>query len=182
MSDYFKTYTGKKIFPAHLEDMDVDIVDIAHALSNVNRYNGHLKFPYNVANHSLLVTKFVRQELHYSNPWTLDKYHKPYLLSALLHDASEAYLPDIASPWKEVYPETFKVFDEKLIQIIFKHFGLTYPYSKIIKQVDKDIRGSEIACLTDWEEGLHDKYGYKIVPMDSRFAEEKFLEKFYELR
>lgn len=66
------------------------IETIAHALSNINRWTGHTSRPFSVAQHSLLVSHLVPPE---------------FALGALLHDATEAYLGDIAAPLKSLLPE-----------------------------------------------------------------------------
>lgn len=62
--------------------------DIAHALSRINRFNGYtIGEPWSVAQHSMLVESL------------LPEHAGPELrLAALLHDAHEAYLGDIATP------------------------------------------------------------------------------------
>lgn len=49
------TVTGKELDIFAITEEDVDITDIIHALSLINRYNGHTKFPYTVAQHSVYV-------------------------------------------------------------------------------------------------------------------------------
>ena len=63
----------------------VNVVDIAHALSQVNRFTGHTRKAYNVAEHSCHVASLLPDE---------------YKLEGLLHDASEAYIADMATPVK----------------------------------------------------------------------------------
>lgn len=178
-----RTYTGKYFYPDDVGSLEVDIEDIAHALSMMNRYCGHLDYFYSVAQHSLIV-----EELVCGMSTTL---YTDRLLGALLHDASEAYMPDMPSPIKQLLPD-FKKKEEELSQHIFSHYNLAYPYEGIIKEIDSAIRGSEIKCLTSWEEEwggeFTDEFGqrwdtleYKIIPMPQKYAEEKFLQRFYEL-
>lgn len=63
----------------------IRIDDICHGLAHVCRFNGQPRHHYSVAQHSLIVADIVPQE------------HK---LAALLHDATEAYVADIARPIK----------------------------------------------------------------------------------
>ena len=65
----------------------VNIADIAHALSQVNRFTGHTMLPYSVAEHSVHVANLLPDE---------------YKLEGLLHDASEAYIADMATPVKQL--------------------------------------------------------------------------------
>lgn len=80
-----QTYTGKLVNPLALKLEDISIEDIAHSLALKCRFGGHTTRFLSVAEHSVNVSKLVSWE---------------YALPALLHDASEAYLPDIASPLK----------------------------------------------------------------------------------
>lgn len=75
------TYTGQHLDPCNLNVNDIDILDIAHALSMANRFAGHTAVPINVAQHSVYVSRLC------TTPH--DR------LQGLLHDASEAYLGDV---------------------------------------------------------------------------------------
>lgn len=76
------TYTGKHIDPLALNVEDIDIEDIAHHLSCINRFNGALRRPVNVACHSIHVCRLL-----HGTGWEME---------GLLHDAPEAYLGDIS--------------------------------------------------------------------------------------
>lgn len=99
---YIRTFTGIKFTPLSPRLEDIDIRDIAHALSNLCRFTGHTPVFYSVAEHSVLVSKLVEPK---------------YALGALLHDASEAYLNDIAGPIKPFFPEYVKA-EKKLQDLI----------------------------------------------------------------
>lgn len=73
------TWTGRLVDPFALRPQDVDIHDIAHALSRQCRYGGMGRF-YSTAEHSVLLCVYLHR-LH-----GLGK-------QALMHDAHEAYLP-----------------------------------------------------------------------------------------
>ncbi|MGB6213678.1 phosphohydrolase [Pseudomonas mandelii] len=64
--------------------------DIAHALANLCRFNGHTREHYSVAQHSLIVCDLAPEK---------------HQLSALIHDATEAYLGDMTRPLKALMPE-----------------------------------------------------------------------------
>ena len=91
MEAIIETYSGKQANILEPEKSEIVIEDIAHALSNQCRFTGHTKRFYSVAQHSCAVHDLLKK----SHP------AQPYLqLIGLMHDASEAYLSDIASPWK----------------------------------------------------------------------------------
>lgn len=94
---WINTISGRKLNPFHPECDQVTIEDIAHSLSRLNRYTGHIvPEHYSVAEHSILVSQMVEEELEkrgYSEKEILDT-----ALRALLHDASEYAFGDIASP------------------------------------------------------------------------------------
>lgn len=87
MSDtaWIQTNSGGRFYPLDPTAGTIKIEDIAHALSNLCRFNGHCDHFYSVAEHSFMVARMVPKE---------------YRLEALLHDASEAYLCDVPRPIK----------------------------------------------------------------------------------
>ena len=79
------TVSGRAVDPLRLRPSDVSWIDIGHALSQINRWNGHTSHPWSVAQHSIVVASIVDPQ---------------HTLWALLHDASEAYLTDVPRPLK----------------------------------------------------------------------------------
>ena len=85
------TRSGRIFYPLDPRPQDVDLGDIAHALANKCRFTGHTEPFYSVAQHSLLVC-------HILGALRADPLTR---LWGLLHDAAEAYLPDVAAPIKD---------------------------------------------------------------------------------
>ena len=106
---WINTYTGKKVFPLALTEDQVSFRDVVQALKGKNRFQGASTV--SVATHSVAVAR-VFMALGGKN-----------VLKALLHDANEAYLPDVPHPMKvmpqmawfrEVEAHNEKVIDKKL--------------------------------------------------------------------
>lgn len=87
--DWFVTYTGKRIEVTRPDPSAVDITDIAHALSHLCRFGGHVTRFVSVAEHSVRVSRAVPPNL---------------TREALLHDAAEAYIGDVIKPLKDQLP------------------------------------------------------------------------------
>lgn len=92
LSTTVETYTGQKVDLAKPKPENINISDISWHLSRQARFNGATTSDniYSVAQHSVLVLNRVRQ----TEP---DADHG-LLISALLHDAHEAYIGDVSSP------------------------------------------------------------------------------------
>ncbi len=84
---WIQTVSGKR-FDYHHPDARISITDIAHALSMMCRFGGHIDHFFSVAHHSVLVSQI------------LETTCPQWKLRGLLHDAHEAYLCDIPSPAK----------------------------------------------------------------------------------
>lgn len=123
LEPWIETYTGKKLHFLEPQKDEICIEDIAHALANECRFGGHTSRFYSVAEHSILVATICSAQ---------DK-----ALEGLLHDASEAYLRDIASPIKQ-YLDNYKDLEKGLMYAIADHFGLEHGFheSKTIKHAD----------------------------------------------
>ena len=108
------TYSGKQFDPLLMKPEDVDIRDIAHALSLMCRGGGHLKGFYSVAQHSL---NCAREAKGRGWPSRLQ-------LACLLHDGSEAYISDIIRPVK-VYLDNYLEIEASIMDKIWRRFGLS---------------------------------------------------------
>lgn len=133
-----QTFTGKLIDLAQFSEEDVRLPDIAHALSIINRFTGHSKVPYSVAQHSVAVSLLASPE---------------NALWGLLHDASEAYLGDMATPLKSMLPG-YRELEEHVQRTIAKVFRLRWPMPAEVKQADLRALVTEkrdlISCDHDW--------------------------------
>jgi uncharacterized protein len=121
MSDYFDTprrictFTGRMVNPLALRPDDVCIEDIAHALALKNRFTGHTQVPYSVAQHCVIGAQRISPE---------------YSLHFLLHDAAEAYLPDVAAPLKpkvRMGSLTFECVEALILRVIYTALDVPTP-------------------------------------------------------
>jgi hypothetical protein len=106
-----------------LSDMQFNIVDIAWGLSQLCRYNGQCKQFYSVAEHSVLVA------------WLMDKYTAGNPLEGLMHDACEAYIGDLPSPWKPLVPD-FVALEDRIDRAVRAKWQLPYPKTEDCKWAD----------------------------------------------
>lgn len=120
---FIATITNKRIYPFSLDKSEIDIEDIAHALARICRFNGHLRYHYSVAEHSVNVAEELK----------LRGASKELRLFGLLHDASEAYIADIPKPLKDWMPEYLEIekdLQRKIIEkVVFDVIGV-YKLSK----------------------------------------------------
>jgi hypothetical protein len=115
-----QTFSGRYISFVDFSQNEYDVVDIAHSLSNLCRFNGHCTQFYSVAQHCVLASYVVPEE---------------YAFEALMHDRTEAYLGDMASPLKNLMPE-FKALERSMEADSAKFFNLPYDISPIVKDAD----------------------------------------------
>ena len=153
----------------------IRIQDVAHALAFLCRFNGHVRFHYSVAQHSLLVATLVAER------------HGPrFALTALMHDAPEAFLGDLISPLKALLPD-FKRIEEGLARTMAGKFGLVFPEPPEVKAADLAILAAErdqVIAPTDrtaWRELPPAPSGLVIRPMTPEQARNDFLSEFKRL-
>lgn len=173
---WIQTFTGKKFWPVEPEAGDLDIRDIAHALSNMCRFAGHTREFYSVAQHSLLVSELVPKE---------------FGLCALLHDASEAYLVDVPRPIKWALSPGYQLCEDRVMNACAAAFGFEWPMPEAVKTADDQALAMEAkvlmnGSLLDWFGGGFD---WESVPAHWRLrnpvppvvVEELFLARFHDL-
>ena len=145
---YITTVTGKHFYPLEPIPQDIDIRDIAHALSLICRANGHFKHFYSVAQHSIACAGEAA-----ARGCSLE-----VTLGCLLHDASEAYLCDVTRPVKKHMPQYLQA-EEKLQRVIWEHFigrELTEAEQRQIFEIDDHILSMEFHLLMP--EDLNEDY------------------------
>ncbi len=143
MSDYILTYSKIKFFPLEPNREDINIRDIAHALSLMTRANGHFKHFYSVAQHSVSCSQEARNR----------GYSERVQLGCLLHDSSESYISDITRPVKKNMPEYFEI-EGRLQKEIYGRFGIgdmSESELRQISEVDDSMLYYEFKTLMDIE-------------------------------
>ncbi len=170
------TYSCKRFWPEDPRPEDIDIKDIAHALSLINRYNGHTPQGYSVAQHAVLVSQIVPRR---------------YAKLGLHHDDGEAYLGDVISPIKRLIRELYEPIEEKVMRAVALRLGFLDEFDcpaarRRVKEADlvllatetRDLKPSQISTRPLTE-----------LPMDAHIdecwpaerAEKEFLARFEEL-
>ena len=183
--DWIQTFSGRKFWPLDPRPEEIHVYDVAHALSNLCRFTGHVKSFYSVAQHSVLVSRQVPPDL---------------AMAGLLHDAAEAYLGDHTRPVKayllfksnplrdRILPWEFGEVEERLLGAIGQAFGVN-PHEfacAAVKNADEVLLKTEardlMAVPPEWRWGkgvtaLRDA----IAPLPPDAAEQLFLHRYVEL-
>ncbi len=147
---YITTYNNKKFYFDYPHVDMIDLNDIAHSLSMMCRYNGHVYKHYSIAQHCVLASRLVPKRL---------------ALAALMHDAAEAYMGDMVSPLKKRIPK-FKEIESRIEKIIEQKFNfyVSEEDKKLIKKVDDILYVTEIRDL----KGFKSESKSDIIPMNKK--------------
>lgn len=171
LAPYIETYTGRNFYFLEPSAEQIDIRDIAHALANTCRYNGHCNKFYSVAEHSVFVS-----------------YLATDALTGLLHDSAEAYICDIPSPIKRYLGE-YKKMEDRIMDAIASKFGFDYPFSEDIKDCDAVQLKTEAKYLLrsrgdPWAYMYATKRAHGIRPecWSPETAEQRFLDRYEEVK
>lgn len=163
------TYSGHSINPLKPSRGDIYIEDIAHSLSNQCRFTGHVSTFYSTGQHCVLASYLVPGE---------------FALEALLHDASEAYLSDIARPVKHAagFGEVYRACEHTLEKVIAEKFGLPESMSPEVKEADTIMLFTEMRDLmpNDPPDGA-ETLDTEIDPWLPEKAERSFLARYHAL-
>ncbi|WP_438276438.1 YfbR-like 5'-deoxynucleotidase [Nitrobacter sp.] len=124
--------SGRRLDLLDPSPLDIELVDIAHGLARVARWNGQTRGAhiFSVAQHTLLVEAVMRE-------------HTPRVdirvrLAALLHDAPEYVIGDMISPFKAVIGGSYKTVEKRLLSAIHIRFGLQPALPADIERQIKD--------------------------------------------
>ena len=171
---FMHTWSGGRYFPCDPRHTEVQIEDIATALSRKCRFGGHTHEFMSVAEHSVLVSLYKPE---------LDPFEK------LMHDAPEGYVDDMIRPLKMVpqLREPYIAIEELNAIAIAQRYDLTYPWPASVKEADEAICTLEMEYnISAVDKGsLHDA---SILPKDIKIqfwtpkqAKQAFLDRFTEL-
>lgn len=176
---WIQTHSGRRFFFMEPSIDQISIDDIAHSLGQKVRFNGHTRVPYTVAEHCVRVSWIC--EIHGTARW------------GLMHDAAEAYLPDLASPLKHgsALGAHFKQLEQSIMKVICRRFHLRTREPDSVKWADLEMRATEMRdllppmtprdAMEQMPEDGAQPLKTRIVPWSMREAEDRFLARYKEL-
>lgn len=169
---FIKTFTGQHIDYLNVHAEQINIEDIAVALSNICRFAGHVPEFYSVAQHAVLCSQIVPAE---------------FAFEALMHDAAEAYCQDIPAPLKRLLPD-YQRIEEAVDIVIRQKYGLPETMSTPVKYADLIMLATERRDLdlddgSVWPvlEGIPPSEEISLMPLKPGQAYGLFLNRFAEL-
>ena len=169
--DWMQTYSGGRFYPLHPRPEDIEPQDIAHALSLLCRFGGHIDRFYSVGEHCVLMSEAVSPK---------------FALIALLHDATEAYVVDVPSPLKRALPD-YRAIEASVWLAIVERFGLDPVEPPEVKEADNRILLTERNRLMskaggDWDiDGIFEPLPVLIEGWTPEQAERRYLERLSQL-
>lgn len=139
MANEILTLSGIRFNPFRATYSDIQIADIAHALSLMTRANGHIRSFYSIAQHSVNCCLEARARA----------YSQRVQLACLLHDASESYLSDLTRPVKKQLGG-YAAVEQALQSLIFAKYGLgdlSAAEAAQVRSIDDALLHHEFAAL-----------------------------------
>lgn len=111
------TYTGRSVWPEN--DTAPSLQDIAIGLGRTARFAGQVRFWYPVLAHTIVVSRLVRPK---------NRIH------ALLHDAPEAVVGDVPTPWKT---DAARANEAELLERIYDELDIKLPGRGAVNDVKR---------------------------------------------
>jgi len=142
--------SGRRLDLLDPSPIDIEILDIAHGLARVSRWNGQTKgiYPMSVAQHSIVVERLVSRNA--------PKLDRRWRLAALLHDAPEYVIGDMITPFKYALGGIYREIEDRLSVAVHIRFGLPAslpePVSRAIKRADRMAAWLEATQLAGFSE------------------------------
>lgn len=168
------THSGRRFWLLDPRPEEIDVGDVAQGLSRLARYYGGTKgdVGFSVAQHSVLCSRIVPPE---------------NALYALLHDAAEAYVGDMASPLKAIVGKAYTDIEDRIMDAVAARFGLrrTDEDRRRVKWADRTLLATEVRDLVPqqclYEEPDEVPLRDTLTPWEPFVAKVMFLHRFGEL-
>ena len=180
--------SGRRLDLLDPSPIDIEIIDIAHGLARVSRWNGQTRggYPLSVAQHSVVVERLVSRNA--------PKLDRRWRLAALLHDAPEYVIGDMITPFKYALGGIYQDIETRLEAAVHIRFGLPAALpdtvARAIKRADRMAAWLEATQLAGFSETEAAKIlrrpratptNMKLRPVPPDQAAEMFLKKFHLL-
>lgn len=129
--DWIQSFSGTMVFPLDMDRSVFTVEDVAHGLAKRCRFSGQCSAFYSVAEHSVLGA-----DLFFKMAATASADMRPLRLEQaaafLMHDVSEAFLPDVPSPIKpflfvekgELEQASWVALEAEHVRVICERLGL----------------------------------------------------------
>jgi uncharacterized protein len=178
---WLQTASGMRFEYSKPDEKMVSLADIAHSLSRLCRFAGHVRGFWSVASHSVLVADIASDLAKEAG---IDPVVAGY--RGLLHDAAEAYVIDMPAPLKALLPE-YKAIEERVEAAVRAYFGLPAPnvrdhFDVLVHKADRIALATE---ARDFMAKYRDEYMVGAQPISRRLkaeerdvAHDKFLRAF----
>jgi len=154
---------------------------VAHALSQINRYTGHSRFPYSVAQHSVFVSKLL-------------DFDPRLAMLGLAHDAHEIIIGDIGTPMKLALRaagagEVLEKLEADADKVMLALFGAEPVKDAFEAEAIK--RADLIALATEYRDVMEKRHDWnlphrpnptKLRPMTAQSAASLFMRRYRQLK
>ena len=148
------TNSRTRVYFQDLTPDQIEIEDIAHSLARTCRWVGQTREHYSIAQHSVLVARYVYDEAK---------------LHGLMHDAHEAYLGDPSSPLlvsSEDISYGYRIMCSRFDQVIFDKYVVLL-FRDEVSLADKVLAATEARDLFGIEDPI-EEMGHTAGPMRMR--------------
>ena len=168
------THSGKRVNIEAPDGATIDIKDIAHALSFICRGSGNTNIFFPVARHCYYCAMEAKAR----------GFSDAVVLACLLHDASEAYMMDIPKPIKDNLLPQYRVYENALLDCIYRKFlgrSLTEEESRQVDEMDHTLLMYDLRYLLNVDTELpplHIELKYEFEPFEQ--SRENYLTLFRE--
>lgn len=173
LGGWMQTHSGRAYHHQNPTQASITIGDIAHGLSMICRFGGHVDRFYSVAEHSVLVSEVVPPE---------------HAFAALMHDATEAYVVDVPRPLKHMLGQVYADLEQKAWLAICEKFRIDPVLPPCVKEADNTVLIAEKNALLcpppipwTWAADIAPA-DVKIVGLTPPEAKAAFLARYMELR